>query len=545
MATMTATFIKPSTEPSSKGLYHHPTLTASKSSSLAYPSSGGSSSSSSNSRFPYLAYKSPEALYGDNSSKTAAAEAFLALHHHHQSATNLILRSSSLYDNSNYARTSAGGSVSPFSSKSSHSFAHPDFDASMLLAQQQQKQSSIKSTVIPIPSSNSSSNSSNASNQLPRVEVAKVSTTAKPKGSFSSASSSSSSEDGENYYRQQNNRSSSLVDRLTSEEHQALSRLLYKHFASSSAARAVTSTGTGNAAKSSLNESAVPADYDEEDPRTWPSNWLAQVPTMILSPEVYLASKPLLNAYQRQLIRRLSAKYEPLVVHYLQQLVALRNSGGGIGSSEEVVRKLGGGGSGGDSFVGANILQSSSSSSRGSSSAKKQQQQQQQQQPLLVKSSSHASALSQQQQQQNAANNSGPSQHYHHQQMNNSFDLGNFACHSKEGTATADNSGSSSSRRSIINGTVDVLRSSPSLDSSALSSSSNSSSMSSSRSNSSLSTSSSSSPPPPPPTSQAPQKAPVVQAAEVGATRENRLARLSQQMANKWSNKMKIYLRKN
>ncbi|KAH9388219.1 hypothetical protein TYRP_009429 [Tyrophagus putrescentiae] len=403
---MTATFIKPSTEPSSKGglsLYHHPTLTASKSSSLAYPSSGGSSSSSSNSRFPYLAYKSPEALYGDNSSKTAAAEAFLALHHHHQSATNLILRSSSLYDNSNYARTSAGGSVSPFSSKSSHSFAHPDFDASMLLAQQQQKQSSIKSTVIPIPSSNSSSNSSNASNQLPRVEVAKVSTTttsaAKPKGSFSSASSSSSSEDGENYYRRQNNRSSSLVDRLTPEEHQALSRLLYKHFASnsSSATRVSSSnsTGTGNAAKSSLNESAVPADYDEEDPRTWPSNWLAQVPTMILSPEVYLASKPLLNAYQRQLIRRLSAKYEPLVVHYLQQLVALRNSG----------------------------------------------------------------------------------------------------------------------RRS----------------------------MSSSRSNSSLSTSSSS----PPPPAQAPQKAPKVQAAEVGATRENRLARLSQQMANKWSNKMKIYLRKN
>lgn len=538
MATMTATFIKPSTEPSSKGLYHHPTLTASKSSSLAYPSSGGSSSSSSNSRFPYLAYKSPEALYGDNSSKTAAAEAFLALHHHHQSATNLILRSSSLYDNSNYARTSAGGSVSPFSSKSSHSFAHPDFDASMLLAQQQQKQSPIKSTVIPIPSSNSSSNSSNASNQLPRVEVAKVSTTAKPKGSFSSASSSSSSEDGENYYRRQNNRSSSLVDRLTSEEHQALSRLLYKHFASnsSSATRVSSSnsTGTGNAAKSSLNESAVPADYDEEDPRTWPSNWLAQVPTMILSPEVYLASKPLLNAYQRQLIRRLSAKYEPLV-HYLQQLVALRNSGGGIGSSEEVVRKLGGGGSGGDSFVGANILQSSSP--RGSSSAKKQQQQQQ---PLLVKSSSHASALSQQQQQQNAANNSGPSQHYHHQQMNNSFDLGGF-CHSKEGTVADSNS---SSRRSIINGTVDVLRSSPSLDSSALSSasSSNSSSMSSSRSNSSLSTSSSSSPPPP---AQAPQKAPVVQAAEVGAIRENRLARLSQQMANKWSNKMKIYLRKN
>ena len=529
---MTATFIKPSTEPSSKGLYHHPTLTASKSSSLAYPSSGGSSSSSSNSRFPYLAYKSPEALYGDNSSKTAAAEAFLALHHHHQSATNLILRSSSLYDNSNYARTSAGGSVSPFSSKSSHSFAHPDFDASMLLAQQ--KQSPIKSTVIPIPSSNSSSNSSNASNQLPRVEVAKVSTTttsvAKPKGSFSSASSSSSSEDGENYHRTANNhRSSSLVDHLTPEEHQALSRLLYKHFASSSAARAVTSTGTGNAAKSSLNESAVPADYDEEDPRTWPSNWLAQVPTMILSPEVYLASKPLLNAYQRQLIRRLSAKYEPLVVHYLQQLVALRNSGG----SEEVVRKLGGGG-GGDSFVGANILQSSSP--RGNSSAKKQQQQQ----PLLVKSSSHASALSQQQQQQNAANNSGPSQHYHHQQMNNSFDLGGF-CHSKEGTVADSNS---SSRRSIINGTVDVLRSSPSLDSSALSSasSSNSSSMSSSRSNSSLSTSSSSSPPPP---AQAPQKAPVVQAAEVGAIRENRLARLSQQMANKWSNKMKIYLRKN
>lgn len=538
MATMTATFIKPSTEPSSKGLYHHPTLTASKSSSLAYPSSGGSSSSSSNSRFPYLAYKSPEALYGDNSSKTAAAEAFLALHHHHQSATNLILRSSSLYDNSNYARTSAGGSVSPFSSKSSHSFAHPDFDASMLLAQQ--KQSPIKSTVIPIPSSNSSSNSSNASNQLPRVEVAKVSTTttsvAKPKGSFSSASSSSSSEDGENYHRTANNhRSSSLVDHLTPEEHQALSRLLYKHFASSSAARAVTSTGTGNFAKVSLNESApVPADYDEEDPRTWPSNWLAQVPTMILSPEVYLASKPLLNAYQRQLIRRLSAKYEPLVVHYLQQLVALRNSGG----SEEVVRKLGGGVVGGDSFVGANILQSSSSSSRGSSGAKKQQQQ-----PLLVKTSSHASALSQQQQ-QNAANNSGPSQHNHHQQMNNSFDLGNFACHSKEGTV-ADSGSSSSSRRSIINGTVDVLRSSPSLDSSALSSSSsNSSSMSSSRSNSSLS-STSSSPPPPPPTSQAPQKAPIQAAEVVGATRENRLARLSQQMANKWSNKMKIYLRKN
>ena len=111
----------------------------------------------------------------------------------------------------------------------------------------------------------------------------------------------------------ENNRmQSSKVDGLTSEQYQQLHKMLYLHFSTQS--------------KNSSNESdLVPAGYNEEDPHTWPSNWLSQAPTMILDPETYLAQKPLLNEYQQNLIRRISVKYEPLVQHYRQQIVNASN----------------------------------------------------------------------------------------------------------------------------------------------------------------------------------------------------------------------------
>lgn len=453
MATMTATFMKPSSD---SAIYRHPQLTSSKSSSsTGYPSGSGK-----NSRFPYLSFKSPESLYGDggiSNSAEAATASFLL------QSSNLLLRSSpSLYDSSNYARTT---SSSPFSGKNNSSFAHPDFDvtASMLLYSAPPP----KSTVIPLASNGH------------RMEV--------PKGSRSSAEApsvlaKSKLENGseKHYWYGNNSRTSaSLIERLTPEEKQMLSHLLYEHFL----------TNGKNASKTSpaaVLPDPVPADYDEEDPRTWPSNWLAQVPTMILQPEVYLSSKPLLNAYQRQLIRRISAKYEPLVLHYHNQICALRG-GGGCGNEDALARKL---------------APAKDSSTRGVASN------------LSAKKSTNFgeaknSYLAQQQ---------APL----YSQMNNG-DLANFSQKEADG---------GNSRRSINGGLVSSpadLRPSPSLDSS-LSSSSASNSMSSSRSNSSLS-------------SHSPSPKPIVVQAADG--RENRLARLSQQMANKWSNKMKIYLRKN
>jgi hypothetical protein len=56
--------------------------------------------------------------------------------------------------------------------------------------------------------------------------------------------------------------------------------------------------------------------YNEEDPHTWPSNWKRQAPLMIIIPDTYLDSRPHFNNYQRQLVRRLSLKYQPLVQYF-------------------------------------------------------------------------------------------------------------------------------------------------------------------------------------------------------------------------------------
>lgn len=100
------------------------------------------------------------------------------------------------------------------------------------------------------------------------------------------------------------------LERLREHEYQTLHRLLHQHFRGEH--RIGSSDGDGETEESH--------DYNAEDPTTWPSNWLSQVSTMILEPDEYLNRRPALNSYQRQLIRRISVKYEYLVEYYLGQL---------------------------------------------------------------------------------------------------------------------------------------------------------------------------------------------------------------------------------
>ena len=133
MATMTATILKSATDSKPNSIldaYHHQPL------NQVHP----------NYSFPYLAYKkefAPESQLFDTSSHKSSslnsAEAFIL-------KSNLILRSSSLYDNTNYANRNKSALPQV------HKFAHPDFtDSSVMIA---------KPSVI--------------TNLLPRVEIAKV-----------------------------------------------------------------------------------------------------------------------------------------------------------------------------------------------------------------------------------------------------------------------------------------------------------------------------------------------------------------------------------
>lgn len=91
----------------------------------------------------------------------------------------------------------------------------------------------------------------------------------------------------------------------TTDEYQQLYDMLYSHFNNSSL----------NGVK-----------YSDEDPHTWPSNWKSQAPAMILRPDSYLETKPEFNPYQRQLVRRISLKYQPLVRYYKQCIKSAKNT---------------------------------------------------------------------------------------------------------------------------------------------------------------------------------------------------------------------------
>lgn len=224
--------------------------------------------------FPYVSYNGKKALSQHDSSEPPFILSKQSNHNH-------ILRSSSLYDNSNNKSTH-----SPFDPNSSVAPA-----AAMMLAKQPPVINSL----------------------LPRVEIAKVqSRTATAAAAQAQAEGSNKSVSNRENLE---NRTRRLLDKLTHEEVQHLSRLLYKHF--------YTRRNALQQQQQALDP-PIPVDYNEEDPQTWPSNWLSQAPAMILEPDTYLAAKPSLNAYQRQLIRRISLKYEPLVAQLLQQLMAHR-----------------------------------------------------------------------------------------------------------------------------------------------------------------------------------------------------------------------------
>src|SRR5882724_10605676 len=89
------------------------------------------------------------------------------------------------------------------------------------------------------------------------------------------------------------------------EENQQLFQMLYSHF---------------------NNSDLVGVKYEEEDPHTWPSNWKRQAPLMIIRPDAYLDNRPHFNNYQKQLVRRLSLKYQPLVRYYRQCIKNANNS---------------------------------------------------------------------------------------------------------------------------------------------------------------------------------------------------------------------------
>lgn len=99
---------------------------------------------------------------------------------------------------------------------------------------------------------------------------------------------------------------------LSNDERTHLRRLLLKHF-------------NLNRNQNDINSSIIPENYNEEDPCTWPSNWLTHAPQMILEPDQYMAAKPSLNQYQRKLIQRISHRYEPLVLQMIDSIEMIRN----------------------------------------------------------------------------------------------------------------------------------------------------------------------------------------------------------------------------
>lgn len=110
-----------------------------------------------------------------------------------------------------------------------------------------------------------------------------------------------------------------ILAELSSNEIEKLAKLLYQHFKN----RKIQKNAHGSAPHSQPQHNPMPEDYDEEDPKTWPSNWQSQAPAMILNPDRYLSSKPSLNSYQRELIYRISDKYQPLVQHYKRTMLIL------------------------------------------------------------------------------------------------------------------------------------------------------------------------------------------------------------------------------
>ncbi|XP_075680657.1 uncharacterized protein LOC142646235 [Dermatophagoides pteronyssinus] len=95
---------------------------------------------------------------------------------------------------------------------------------------------------------------------------------------------------------------------LSPEEYEQISKLLLLHFRD----------GRQNSA--TIDTIGQQSQYLEDDPHTWPSNWQSQAPKMILTPDLYLKEKPTLNEYQKNLIYRISNKYEPLKYYYLQMI---------------------------------------------------------------------------------------------------------------------------------------------------------------------------------------------------------------------------------
>lgn len=483
MATMTATILKQPGSQSKSSVsvldaFHHPQLNHSV--------GGGHPSNhyTSNAAFPFLAsYKSSavaEVRPSFFDSKVAPGlnptDAFIL-------KSNLILRSSSLYGNSNYSsRTLPSQKQSP----PPPPFAHPDFvDAAAMIA------TPAELSVI-------------ANHPLPRVDIGRVT---RPENGGSNKSQQENVPEKRPFRRQ--------LERLSPEEMQQLSRLLLKHF---------TNRRNSN---DSLVHDPVPVDYNEEDPQTWPSNWLSQAPAMILNPDQYLASKPMLNAYQRQLIRRISVKYEPLVGHYLQQLLTLGEEARKFKIAEDSLS--------GTSLVGR--LGKSRS--------------QQKLAPSIVKSASLSSGLSSQGGRASESINSSPMYNGRtdqQKQQQHNVDLG--YCDKEAGTRLSstgaggvkpekngasttvrassrqshdDNNGRSQQQGNKQSGATDLRQAS--LDASSPTTNP-AASLSSSR---------------------FPAKVPSSPASNTaaGGDRENRLTRLSQQMATKWSSKMKTYLRKN
>ena len=76
--------------------------------------------------------------------------------------------------------------------------------------------------------------------------------------------------------------------------------------------------------------------YDEEDPHTWPSNWKRQAPLMIIRPDAYLDTRPHFNNHQKQLVRRLAIKYQPLVRYYKQCIKAANSQNDNYSSYEDI-----------------------------------------------------------------------------------------------------------------------------------------------------------------------------------------------------------------
>ncbi|KAH9416254.1 hypothetical protein DERP_000753 [Dermatophagoides pteronyssinus] len=113
-------------------------------------------------------------------------------------------------------------------------------------------------------------------------------------------------DDGDEQQKQQQKQ-----QQLSPEEYEQISKLLLLHFRDGRPNSTTIDT---------IGQQQQSQQYLEDDPHTWPSNWQSQAPKMILTPDLYLKEKPTLNEYQKNLIYRISNKYEPLKYYYLQMI---------------------------------------------------------------------------------------------------------------------------------------------------------------------------------------------------------------------------------